>query len=455
MYQLEELYIESSPNILEYKIKDVPLWLILRTIVLNDLVAAKHKLDNPHVVLNPFELSIRQKLSYIANCIRYNPFLAHNNTVVIFGAAVNNVKEGNAYLNKLYYDMWKEGATLMEYSYNYNFFLPKKESVYFMDIINIVTRLGSKLFTLSGKELSEINSFVSFIKSKSNYKLRFDYYRNVLIKTFKGINIKKYLYKLLFDRIKPKLVFIEDAHYFSNIPIIMLAKDLGIKVVEYQHGYIGEDHVAYNFHPAIRKRIKKYLPDYLLTWGKYWSNRVNTPSKKYEIGNFYLHRKREETRYKTNVHKKTIALVSAGTKVKDYTDIGLELRKSLKGFEFIIRPHPLERAVAKKRYKKLLEVGFKLDFSDLYNEFFNKVSIVISLEKTTVLYEAILFTNKVYYISEDNEQNLPFIVSTRERIINDIMDKNIPTKDIYLLFEENPLQNYKQFLKEVMSDNNN
>jgi hypothetical protein len=37
--------------------------------------------------------------------------------------------------------------------------------------------------------------------------------------------------------------------------------------------------------------IKEYLPDYFLTFGKFWSDNIRTPSEKVEIGFPYLEEK--------------------------------------------------------------------------------------------------------------------------------------------------------------------
>ncbi|MBA7640171.1 hypothetical protein ES703_47836 [subsurface metagenome] len=99
---------------------------------------------------------------------------------------------------------------------------------------------------------------------------------------------EKDIMSVLFQIIKPRAVLF--SVYYSNIPAVKVAKDLGIVVVEFQHGVIGEGHPIYNIAADIDK---SYFPDYILTFGKqgkkYFNNShfINA-NNVYPIGNFYI-----------------------------------------------------------------------------------------------------------------------------------------------------------------------
>lgn len=96
-----------------------------------------------------------------------------------------------------------------------------------------------------------------------------------------------YVFKFFFRIIKPKAVFILSS--FTKVSIVVAAKELGIKVYEAQHGYIGDAHTFYN----AEKQFKEAYPDYLLSFGTYEKQKANPalifkPEQIVPVGSFQL-----------------------------------------------------------------------------------------------------------------------------------------------------------------------
>lgn len=71
------------------------------------------------------------------------------------------------------------------------------------------------------------------------------------------------VFSFVLSRWKPQLLIVVNS--YTNMPYVKAAKDKSIRVVEMQHGVIGEKHYAYQ----IRfKPDRSYYPDYLLSFGK-------------------------------------------------------------------------------------------------------------------------------------------------------------------------------------------
>jgi hypothetical protein len=107
-----------------------------------------------------------------------------------------------------------------------------------------------------------------------------------LIKTY---IIQRRVYSLLFRMIKPKAILLSD-YYSANMPAIKAARNLGIKVVEFQHGLIGNENPAYNVGVEIDKT---YFPDYLLVFGRkeietFANSRFIEPKNVFPVGSFYI-----------------------------------------------------------------------------------------------------------------------------------------------------------------------
>jgi hypothetical protein len=249
-------------------------------------------------------------------------------------------------------------------------------------------------------------------------------------------------------------VILDNAHYGWDIPLIILAKNLKIPIIEYQHGYIGPDHIAYNFPEKFFDLLKIFLPDYFLSWGKYWSQNIKTPAKKFEIGHFYIWHTYK--RFKNSKKQKVVLIASSGTMPQTYNNFVPKLKKLLPQYKFLFKPHPLEIPVAKTRYKTLEKEGVDIIIdTNVYTKLLPFVEIVISFERTTLLFESLLFGTKAILIDIKglfNSLNLPFpIISESEMLSIVNIIQNIQTKqnfnvNINELWAPHPDRNFKRFL---------
>jgi len=197
--------------------------------------------------------------------------------------------------------------------------------------------------------------------------------------------------------------------------LVKAAKDQGIQVVEYQHGYIGLNHPAYNLKSEnLPEDIEQFLPSYFLTYGDYWSKQCRLPAQKISIGypdlmnrlSGYLKKQRSPN---SNVK---IIFISSGTipdRLVSFVKAFVALNPC---FNVIHRPHPSERPHMQQRYHDLLELKVQLDTEDLYKTL-SDVDLIVGFEVSTVLYEYIFFTNKIYLVDDDYanfyEPDAPFL----------------------------------------------
>lgn len=472
------LIIEEDTKILDFKINDIPLWLIIRNQLFLDMKIEFLGIENPHISVKPRQLKIQDRVRYIYYVLSKLPLKNNQVDILIISNMVNSISNGNGiFFNKLYFQIPQihRKTLLMERSYKFKFFFPRKENVLCLDIIDIVPYILRKVVTLSKKEISEVENFIHFlgerlatfenilnksIKQKSNLIQK---YKVSILKYIKSQKIKKQLYKYILSNYKPKLIILDCAHYFDDIMLTMLAKKEGILIAEYQHGFIGKQHSSYNFHNNLIKHIKEYLPDYFLTWGKYWSKSVNTPSQKFEIGNFFLNFLNQDAgkpqEIKENRNKGKLVLISGGKFPNEYNILSKSLKEHFSEYILVFRPHPSERPKLQNRYKNLIDLGFIMDNNNLYLETLPNADIVISLEVSTVLYEALFYTSNVFLFDITNSvvgDNLPFHVVKSIKEIKKLLSKRKPKINSYI-WENDPVTKFKQFLNLVglCDDNNN
>ena len=116
------------------------------------------------------------------------------------------------------------------------------------------------------------------------YDLSVDY-----LKVIKRFYARCMVFSLLFRMSKPKVVLLS-CYYGLLQSAIKAAKDSGAKVIEFQHGSIGEEHPAYNVYAELDKGC---FPDYLAVFGKreletFGDSRFIQPQHVYPVGSFYI-----------------------------------------------------------------------------------------------------------------------------------------------------------------------
>ena len=414
------LEIEEDSKILDFKFEvlDIPMWLPIRFQVYQDIINHYAKLDNPHIRVNLFKMPFKKKLDYFIKTLKKHPFRDRKVDILIFGAGINNVLEGGKYYNRLYDHLFKilDGLLLIESSSKFSYPTPRHlNEIYYEDIIGIFSSLYSKFCNTSLKDRQNIQNFISYISNRLQflgYKDVIDTtnYLYILEKMSKKIKLRSKLYNKLLKTLKPKAIIVEDAHYFERIDLITIAKRSDIRVVEYQHGLINENHLAYNFSEGIVNKVKDYSPDEMLFWGEYWAERAKIPGIKVIVGFPYIEIKSKYYKQKNKSKSlKRILLCSSGTIPEKYIEFGEKILKTLgkEKYEYVFRPHPSERPSVYDRYSALLNIGYQLDNYNLYESLSN-ADFVISLEPTTVLYEAVKFCDTVINLILTSSSSLYF-----------------------------------------------
>jgi len=249
----------------------------------------------------------------------------------------------------------------------------------------------------------------------------------------------------------------EDACYGgSAISIIHAARLCGMVVAEYQHGAISKGHDGYNVADALATShsFKAVLPDYLLTYGNWWSNQTNMPVQKIAIGNPHL---TESLRALGPVTHKgnQVLILGDGIETNLYLNLASKVLEIVRtqGMFVVFRPHPFERD---KVNRQMLPDGVQLDsHSDIYSSL-KQSSIVIS-ELSTGLFEAVGIVDKVLLWQTDKSRfafpEIPFesfsTIDELELILKDkdLVQKESSTIPAGELWEPNWKQNFMRFVE--------
>lgn len=453
--------LEADGKILDFRFSksQIPMYLVVRFILIQSLINKEFNLSNPHVKAN--KSSTKEKLKYIYYTLKSNLFFAPKKDIYIFSSGIVNKFENNKYTNRLYdefYQLYIDNTQIIESSVKLSYLVPKKEKIYFRDLIDIMIVLCSKAIKLKKDDIDEIDRFIEYLRNKSLFDANDTIYndiKNILIKISKRMSISFWMYRQFLKIKKPKVIIVEDAHYFGHFSLLVEAKKLGIKTVEYQHGYIGLAHPAYNYHENIFNGIKAYLPEYFLTHGNYWSEVSRTPSQKVHIGLADISNKIERIKISKKTSNK-ILFISGGTVFQELNQLIERSLKPLKdlGYEILLRPHPSEIPAVEIRYSNLMNQGVKIDASNLY-DILQEVEIVVGMEVSTVLYEAVCFTNKVYMMNtkytnfyEPKSAFIPF--NDDLELVKNIKESKVLEKDVNYFWDSNWKENYTNFIENTI-----
>ena len=393
------LNLEDNKDIWDFRSSNgIPLYLMTRVNILQSRINKKFHLSNPHLSR---KLNFLDKLKYLFKSAFQNPWISSHKPVIIFSSGVANVKDSTGvFYNRLYsffLELYPSNITLLESSNKHVYNTPKKETVYYRDGLDLLIRFLSKFYRINNHEKKSIENYLTYLKSHKISNLKD--IANILQTRLACSTVGYYIYRSFFKLKKPKLIILEDGFYGEFSHIIKAAKDCGIVVCEYQHGYVGLNHPAYNFNcPNIPQYVRNYLPSYFLTHGEYWSKQCQIPAKVINIGypNLMHRQKKENISKSAEIRSdKEILFCSGGCTPETIVRFIKAYRKLDPDISIVFRPHPSELRELQKRYGKLKDLSVNFDTGNLYDAL-ESADIIVAFEVTTVLYEALIFTNKIY-----------------------------------------------------------
>lgn len=221
-------------------------------------------------------------------------------------------------------------------------------------------------------------------------EIHMDMLVGMLARKIARLPVVHYAYRHLFERVQPRLVLLEQACYGDFSPINQIAREMGIRVAEPQHGMVSGGHDAYCYAPLLRDsaEYRECLPHDFLGYGSWWNDQINAPVRKWAVGNpHYSEQRRSITPVKDS--QKDILLLGDGIEFSLYVALAGELAALLpEHFRVVLRPHPLERAEVYRRYPDGKIGSVFIDGNrDIYSSLIS--AYAVAGEVSTGLFEAV------------------------------------------------------------------
>ncbi|MBN1936536.1 MAG: hypothetical protein JW934_17875, partial [Anaerolineae bacterium] len=210
------------------------------------------------------------------------------------------------------------------------------------------------------------------------------------------LKLQLYIYKKVYQRLNPQLIFFDNGHYGGMGHLIRLAKEMGIKTAEMQHGMTSAGYDAYNFAPILleSQAYQLHTPDYFLAYGQWWAEQIRVSAQVVIIGNPHYDTMCRRWKNGSKIKNK-ILLLSDGIRFAHYLEMAQKIKAALPSiFEIVVRPHPMERATALQTYGATFE-GIQIDDSDnLYQRLAESYAVIGEI--STALFEAVGLAEKVF-----------------------------------------------------------
>lgn len=227
-----------------------------------------------------------------------------------------------------------------------------------------------------------------------------------LEKWYKEFLVQYYYYRFFFRVLGTKKMFMVQNGILKGI--FAAAKELGIEVIEYQHGQISVNHPAYSY-PEKVEPSKIYQPSKLLVFGEFWTkNRYYPGVENIVIGNQFYYKKNDNQK---DMHlKKRILVISdmfEGKRLVRYVKSILDIDAS---FLFYFKLHPnqyKEFDIYKNDFRTYENVEVVSD-SMTISELLTKSEGILVVQSTVEL-EALRDGKKVFVIKEGSYKLMDFV----------------------------------------------
>ncbi|MEN8137844.1 MAG: hypothetical protein ABFR62_05370 [Bacteroidota bacterium] len=331
MNQLSKIE-EENLNLSDIRINGEEIWMFLRVRYYFYFLGKKQKWKSGK------RGNIKKKLHYLSTLFYgFKNWFKKYDYIIFSDSSQRKLIDGQ-YQDKLaeYLSKELEGESLfVELPNLHHENIKEISSRHIVSRIPLITVVNLLMFFLPKYKHGRVDE----IQSRYNIEAG---YSKWLQEFFGGIKV----YKLFFRIYRPKAVVV--SNYYYNIDVVIAAKKYGIKVIETQHGVIGESHFAFNINQEFSRR---YFPDIMLMFGDDDKEVIDEGGKvlsPYSVGHYYL----DYINNKYDLSEKWLGRLS---KFKLSIAVSLQLESGKEILDFIAK-------IAAKRSEYIFLIAMRQDF---------------------------------------------------------------------------------------------
>jgi hypothetical protein len=453
--------IESNANLWNYQLNGVHLWPIIRTHVFQYINYETKGFCTPHASEDKIDYL---KPQFIVNSLKTQLFLLgykkkHDSLFTSTKRYFSEHDKYHDYFFGPYFSLFSNPLIFEKSFHGQSKKIGEKEEKYLFDFITLSSAVKAivELKLKSSKYKTEISEFASLICQSFSIPDYYTHLNKILNRNYHSMKyIRSYINKIS-NRLEGNVAFIHCASYLStNGEIIRCLKENGIITVELQHGYVGKEHHAYHYPTGDSVSIaKKYLPDYYLTFGEYWNEQIQTPSKVISVGNPSLNKSRDYYEKKCTVNPNSILIISQGIVTLKMVEIAKYLTGAFPEKTIIFKLHPGE-VPFKERYEELEQYeNIKIKTYDNIYELIASNKVIVGYSSTT-LFEAIAYRDKRIFVLQNDmiPDIIGFKFSGYEELNNAILNPDLghPSADPSYFWEPDWESKISEFLSAIKQE---
>lgn len=387
-------YLEDKYKLLDKDVNGVKVWQISRFTIYRNLSEKFNLAEQAHSKMSSIA-KFKSLASYFKNSIVKNPFFNRCSDVLVSShprSIVVNNETIDIYTQYLIDELKEKNVDYLELE---SPFLGKHNkslinNTSFKDFFILITSIISKFLKIKFTEdektyIKDINDSLS-----ASFKTNIDI-SSIFKEKIIRYKIGYFLYTKLLKKLKIKKVFLVVS--YLNADLVSAAKNLGIEVVEIQHGVFSKYHIGYSY--PNRTKDLDYFPNKFLVWNDYWKDLMKFPIADENI----IIRKFDfleinKQKYK-NIEKENQVVVlsqgNVGNKIAQLVIDNIDIFKNVK-IKYKLHPGEFDRYEKYKSLKELTKLHTNIEILKDTNlhELLAKSMFQLGIN-STALYEGIEF----------------------------------------------------------------
>jgi len=413
---------ESRHSLFEFHLDGIPIWERVRHQVFRE-IKRQNGAGEAHSGINQTPRNyIKRAWLYLKSIVNKNPFFSREREYLFIGHPRRKKRrDGNWW--DIYCDPIHRRSNFDYIHLEPHHLLEHRQpsltkNIRYLDIMNF----GNSIQMLLNINDVTIPRHIrqNLCEAKKTIDEQFDAKVDLIDIVQRNLHIRRaqlWMYDQLLNKIDPKTVVLVVS--YGKETLIEACKNKEIPVVELQHGVIHDAHFGYSYQGD---RIKKMFPDYLLTWGDFWTNSVEFPIPNNHIVSVgYPYLEQAAQQYEDTQSKDQLLFISQGTIGERLSKFALKVEQSPEiNYDVVYKLHPGEYDRWRKKYPWLVNADFEVIDSSkpgLYR-LFAESSAQIGVGSTAV-YEGLLFDLETYvYDCPGSEVLQPLVAENSAEIVS-------------------------------------
>lgn len=402
----------EAEELLSFRSGAVPYWGMIRLALVMRLIdRIRGEESAGDIYLKHRTFSKLRSLRYVAQSLWRSPAWHSSKEILLLCSGVNWNRENGKFFNTradYFARQLKDHRTLLiEGASDLRYTLPRATGpVSFKGGLTVPAAIRAKFGSLPPQDRANLSAFIRMLERVLGSALTSSDYALMEQRLSRDILRSEAYYGVvsrLLDRLRPRLILMENAHFGFDIEVVVAARERGIVTAEYQHGAVNPVCPYHNFHPRLLAAgYSNCLPDFFLSYGDFWNSFLGTSSRIVTVGNPHIATRRAAAP-KVQARKNSIYFLSSANSPNIYVEKMRDMRAA--GFEVVFRPHPIERPLLAERYGTFFaDVGIEVD---LANDFYGQLrahEVVLGDGRSTSMFEAFALATGRVFVMEMNEE---------------------------------------------------